>query len=206
MTAPMRPRVSGGLRTALIEAGLRIARSGGPDALGLRAVTRAVGVSPNAAYRHFTDRRDLVMVIAEEAQKLLANAMTARMDTESEGMVRADSLENLRRIGVGYIQFALSEPGWFELAILTHGRSPEDTGSGEATAPPFLLLLRVLDDMVTTGAMDGARRPNAEWVCWSAVHGFAELATRGPLRDQDRQILDVLGEHVVDMVVHGLTS
>lgn len=206
MTAPSRARLTGGLRTAIIEAGLRLARDGGSEALGLRVITRTVGVTPNAAYRHFANRRELVMEIAGEAQKLLAEAMLARMDAGAGRTDPTVSVENLRKIGNGYIQFALSEPGWFELAILTHGRISEDTDYNDALAPPFELLLRVLDDMVAAGALKSARRPNAEWVCWSSVHGFAQLATRGPLRDQDRQVLDVLGEHVVNAVVHGLTA
>ncbi|MGB7867270.1 MAG: TetR family transcriptional regulator, partial [Mycobacterium sp.] len=43
----------GDLRAALIDAGLQLTRAGGPDALTIREATRRVGVSPNAAYRHF---------------------------------------------------------------------------------------------------------------------------------------------------------
>ena len=50
----------GDLRTALIDAGLHLTRTGGPDALTIREATRRVGVSPNAAYRHFADRDALL--------------------------------------------------------------------------------------------------------------------------------------------------
>jgi len=40
---------------SLVAAGLELARTGGPDAVVLRAATRMVGVVPNAAYRPFAD-------------------------------------------------------------------------------------------------------------------------------------------------------
>jgi len=41
-------RARGTVRAALVEAGLELARAGGPDAVVLREVTRMVGVGPNA--------------------------------------------------------------------------------------------------------------------------------------------------------------
>jgi len=45
-----RTRPRGAVRSALVEAGVELARSGGPDAVVLREVTRKVGVVPNAAF------------------------------------------------------------------------------------------------------------------------------------------------------------
>lgn len=50
----------GHLREALVEEGLEMARSGGAEAVVLREATRRAGVSPNAAYRHFTNREALL--------------------------------------------------------------------------------------------------------------------------------------------------
>ena len=46
----------GDLRRALVEAGMELARGGGPEAMLLREATRRVGVAPSAAYRRFADR------------------------------------------------------------------------------------------------------------------------------------------------------
>jgi AcrR family transcriptional regulator len=59
--APPRPSVRRPprqARSALITAGLELARAAGPAAIALREATRRVGVVPNAAYRHFADRAD----------------------------------------------------------------------------------------------------------------------------------------------------
>jgi AcrR family transcriptional regulator len=188
----------------LIEAGLRVARSGGAAALSLRELTRAVGVTPNAAYRHFADRHALVLAIALRAQDLLADAMRERIAAVDPALPPVPaSIARLRAVGVGYIRFARAEPGWFELAFLTHDEGPPVT-TGAQVPPPYQLLLDALGALAATGGLPAQRRPHAEWVCWSAVHGFADLATRGPLRHQAPETVDALAAHVVDTVISGL--
>src|SRR5580692_5660841 len=75
--ARRRPR--GAVRDGLIAAGLELARAGGPDAVVLREATRMVGVVPNAAYRHFADRDELLAAVAVAAMRELADRMAAGM-------------------------------------------------------------------------------------------------------------------------------
>jgi len=62
-----RTRPRGAVRSALVEAGVALARSGGPDAVVLREVTRTVGVVPNAAYRHFASHMELLQAVRSVA-------------------------------------------------------------------------------------------------------------------------------------------
>src|SRR6201998_1498889 len=71
--ARRRPR--GAVRDGLIAAGLELARAGGPDAVVLREAARIVGVVPNAAYRHFADREDLLAAVSTAAMRELAPRM-----------------------------------------------------------------------------------------------------------------------------------
>ncbi len=200
----------GDLPAALVAAGLELARADGPDALGLREVTRAVGVTPNAAYRHFADRAALVLAVAARAQQQVALAMETRMaDADTEPDPRRRALLRLRAVGLAYIDFAVHEPGWFQLAFHTHQQFADSTdpdASGPTGVPPFQLLVAVLDDLVATGILAPERRPNAEWACWAAVHGLSDLATRGPLRDQDPAALEQLAYYVVDCAITGVIT
>jgi Bacterial regulatory proteins, tetR family len=74
-SSPRGPRPRGTVRAALVEAGVQLARSGGPDAVVLREVTRMVGVVPNAAYRHFPDRDALLAAVRDAAIRQLAQRM-----------------------------------------------------------------------------------------------------------------------------------
>src|SRR3954466_234959 len=69
----------GDLRRALLEAGIELARAGGPEAVVLREATRRVGVAPNAAYRHFADRDALLAAVCQAGLRELARRMEAGM-------------------------------------------------------------------------------------------------------------------------------
>lgn len=197
----------GDLRHALIAEGLKLARAGGPAAVTLREATRAVGVSPNAAYRHFADRDGLVRAVAHEAQLALARAIAERVALTPADLPAAEaSIERLRRVGLAYIDFARAERGWFETAFFT-----QDTQANEGivtlddeVVEPFRLLLDTLDAMVDAGALAPERRPFAEWACWSAVHGFADIAVHGPVRWQREPVIDALAAAVVESAITGV--
>ncbi|MFI1797885.1 TetR family transcriptional regulator [Streptomyces sp. NPDC020379] len=54
-------------RQALLEAGLGLLEEQSLSSLGLREVTRVVGVAPAAFYRHFRDMADLGVALVEES-------------------------------------------------------------------------------------------------------------------------------------------
>lgn len=179
----------GNLRAVLVETGLAMARESGPDGVALREVARRVGVSHNAAYRHFADREDLLAEIAGRGMDLLTQAMEARLTMVPAHLDPVDrSLARLRAIGRAYVEFALAEPGLFRTAFssLAHGRPREaevtgDSVVGERAAEPYALLNAVLDEVVDVGYLAAERRPGADVVCWAGVHGFAVLHLDGPL-------------------------
>src|SRR5262245_43805131 len=115
--AQRRPRPRGAVRDGLIAAGLELARAGGPDAVVLREATRMVGVVPNAAYRHFADRDELLAAVCAAALRELADRMAA-------GVARvrgkygdpAAAGRRMRAVGRAYLAFAREEPGLFATA------------------------------------------------------------------------------------------
>lgn len=194
----------GNLREALLETACELARSNGPDGVGLREVARRAGVSHNAAYRHFEDRGALLGAVADVGMEELAASMQARLEkVRTRDSVQA-SLDRLRAIGHAYVDFAIDEWGLFEVAfggfeIDKHeGLPPEGNG-------PFDLLNAVLDECVAAGAIPATNRPGAEVTCWAAVHGFAVLHQRGPLRDTKPADRDALLDLMIDRLEGGLS-
>jgi len=162
-----------------VQAGLELARSGGPDAVVLREVTRMVGVVPNAAYRHFADRDALLAAVRDEAVKELARRMADGMAEVRPGPHTPTGARlRLRAVGQAYLQFARTEPGLFDTAFAAP-EHPGGGGAGEAT--PLGLLQVSLDDLVTAGVLGSPGRPDLEYPIWASVHGLAVLL-RGPLR------------------------
>jgi AcrR family transcriptional regulator len=180
-----RPYHHGNLRAALVEAGLTLARSGGPEAVLLRAVSRDAGVSHNAAYRHFADHDQLLAAVSERCMRELADLMRERMtQVRTRDRVRR-AWDRLNAIGRAYVEFATTEPGWFRTAFAIHG-SPDQAASpptaDEGELGPYELLGACLDELVAVGALPAERRPGAEYAAWSTVHGLSTLLLEGPLR------------------------
>ena len=198
----------GDLRQALLDAGLEMAREGGPDAVVLREATRRAGVSPNAAYRHFADRTELVEAVSDAAQSLAAGAIESEWNAVPATLDPVEIAHaHLRAVGRGYLDFARAEPGLFRAAFtvprdLDSALEPRQAGPGGRTS--FQLLSIALDELVAVGALPPERRPGAEFSAWSAVHGLAMLVLEGPLRNLDPELARSAGGRLIDMVDRGL--
>lgn len=184
----------GALRSALIEAGIALAREGGPDRVVLREAARAAGVSHSAAYRHFTDRTALLAEVSRYARSELAAEMRRRVKRAR------DPRKRLEAVGMAYVDFALAQPGLFRTAFTSHPPTSQavaagggraggggdrgdggDSGERGDAGDPFEILGQVLDQAQAAGLLDPRRRPGAEIGAWSAVHGLASLLLDGPL-------------------------
>ncbi|SAL66512.1 TetR/AcrR family transcriptional regulator [Caballeronia telluris] len=210
MTKP-KPRTTyrhGDLRRALLNAGIELARDGGPDAVVLREATRRAGVVPNAAYRHFASRHELLAAVRAAALSAVAMAMEAELAALPKKRRRADAARaSLRAVGTGYLRFAQTETGLFRTAFVapkSDWESHDPDSAGKSGLDPFQLLSAALDRMVESEVLPAARRPDAEYLAWSAVHGFALLLIEGPLQRLDRRAAEALGERLLDMVEKGI--
>src|ERR1700749_2586387 len=58
--AAPKPYPHGDLRRVLIDAALKLAEEGGPEAVSVREAARRAGVSPGAPFRHFESRGALM--------------------------------------------------------------------------------------------------------------------------------------------------
>lgn len=198
----------GDLRNALLEAGLELARQGGPEAVVLRATTRQAGVVPNAAYRHFADRGALLHAVSQAAMAQVARTMEAEQAAlpPTEDPVDA-ARARFRAVGTGYLRFAQEEPGLFRTAFHVPGdmaHAAADTAAGPGGKTPFELLGTALDGLVENGLLPEDRRPGAEFLAWSAVHGIAVLLIDGPLRGLHPTQAHEAGQHVIDMIERGI--
>jgi len=145
-----------------------------------------VGVVPNAAYRHFADRDELLAAVCTAAMRELAARMAAGV-----GRVRgkhgdaAAARRRLRAVGQAYLQFAREEPGLFATAFALPHQHPYNATGGEPGQGPMPLdqLRAVLDELADAGVITRRRRAGMEYPIWSTVHGLAVLTGAGPLRD-----------------------
>jgi AcrR family transcriptional regulator len=197
----------GDLRNALLTAGIEMARIGGPNTVILRKATRQAGVSPNAAYRHFANQAELLDAVRSACFSQLAAAIEDEMKKCRPGRdPQAFARKSLRAVGMGYLGFAMREPGMFRTAFsvppAVYERNPANTASMGLN--PFQLLSLALDRMQESGLLSKKNRKDAEYLAWSTVHGLALLVLEGPLRQMPPAMVLALGERLVLMVERGL--
>ncbi|GAA1905249.1 TetR/AcrR family transcriptional regulator [Nocardioides lentus] len=195
----------GNLRAALVEAAVAVARESGPEGLAVRDLARRVGVSHNAAYRHFSDRDALVAEVAAVGLAELTSAMhrrIARVPPEDADDPTRPARSRLSECGRGYVDFALAEPGLFRVVFAAYPQAPsvEELPARADADDPFTVLNALLDDLVAVGFLAPAARAGAEITCWSAVHGFAVLHSEGPLRQLDGAARTAMLDVVLDTI------
>ncbi len=192
----------------MVDAGIELARSGGADAVVLREVTRRAGVVPNAAYRHFANRHELLQAVRSAALSALAVAMETELARVQCSRNAADyARASLRAIGIGYLRFAREETGLYRTAWAIPDAAPgtaDPAKAGNSGLNPFQLLNVALDRLVEAGVLPAERRPGAEYLAWAAVRGLAMLTIDGPLRRLSRKQTEEIGQRLLDMVEKGL--
>lgn len=174
----------GDLRNALVLTAVRLIEANGVEEFSLRGTAREVGVSANAAYRHFSDKSALLAAVAEDGFTQLAQRMRRAMGATRTGANPAElAVNRFKSTGRAYVQFALDHPELFEVMFGSGGAaSVVSDGSDDDATGPYGLLGSALDDLVAHGVLDPARRPGAELKAWVTVHGFARLCLDGAVR------------------------
>ncbi|MFE9398840.1 TetR family transcriptional regulator [Streptomyces flavidovirens] len=82
-------------RKALMDAALVLLEDQSLSSLGLREVTRAVGVAPTAFYRHFRDTADLGVALVDEALGSLHAVIRATLAATGDSAGRIDGTVGL---------------------------------------------------------------------------------------------------------------
>ena len=143
-----RPFHHGDLRNALILAAKEMIERDGAEAFALREAARNVGVSANAAYRHFKDKDELLSAVASSG---FAEFAAQREEARSRAL--PDAWSQLIAGGKVYVQFAEARPRLFDLMF-------GPLGLGGSTAPrsrkAYAQLSEALDNLVD--AISNARR------------------------------------------------
>ncbi len=138
---------------------------GGAHAVGLREAARRIGVSPTAAYRHFSSKEDLLASVAAEGFRELS----AALDRAMQGP------DHLLGLGLAYVEFALQKRGLFRLMfgplLAERGKYPR---LKEAASDAFRTLQ-------AAQAADGRHQDDEQdaMAAWSLIHGLSSLFIDG---------------------------
>jgi AcrR family transcriptional regulator len=168
---PLNTYHHGDLRDALVQAALREAEQGGPEAISLKALAKELGVSQPAPYRHFADREALLAAVTAEAFRQFSAVLRTSIDKPSKQ-------SKLSRIARATLDFGLRRNGIYRLMFASRTMAGVSEGSElhQAAMETFGLVLEALGPPVA-----GFLRERHALSFWAAAHGVVMLAEQGIL-------------------------
>ena len=161
-------------RTAILAAGMRLLEKGGLEAVTMRRVAGAVGVTAMAIYHHFSNRDALLRALADVEVDRIAAIFDARP-------ARGPPVRRLRRMAESYVDYAFARPRLFAFLFLQDRpdvrRFPADFRDRQSP------MLNRVADTVAEAMLAGALRKGDFWEVavdlWAFVHGHVALYRGG---------------------------
>ena len=194
----------GDLPNALVAAALRRVEAQGGEGFSLREAARDVGVSANAAYRHFEHKDALLAAVATVGFEALSAAMRRALDSPPPGRSAGEAA--LLAVGQAYVAFALARPHLFRLMFTDRGTSCLRVEAAMQGPPPGVLLRQALDVLAAEGRVAADRRATDALDAWVVAHGFAMLALNGPPALRDETTRDRALGAALDPLLAGLRT
>ena len=189
------------LRDEILEAAEELLlRNADEEAVSIRAVAEAVGVTPPSIYLHFADKNELLFAVCErhfDALDRVIQAAGGRAD---------DPLESLFLRGRAYIRFGLEHPEHYR--ILFMGKAASLPAGFEEMRlrrmAAFDHLVEAVERCMEAGAI-ARRDPFLTAIgLWAAGHGLTSLLISKPSFTWPD--LDVLIDHVLRVQIYGLAA
>ncbi|ENV93006.1 nucleoid occlusion factor SlmA [Acinetobacter calcoaceticus] len=184
----------GNLREALLINGLQLLESSQGVDFSMRELTRMIGVSPNAVYRHFANKEELLTALAIYGFEQLIEAQAHAIHnatTPKDGFLNS---------GKEYIYFAIKNPSLFRLMYSQFTVAQDDeklksmtnlfyTGMVYAAATAF------------DAPVDAAQSQTMARLAWGMVHGLSYLIIDGQFSHLNNEELDLMINNVLKTAI-----
>jgi AcrR family transcriptional regulator len=201
-----RPYHHGDLRRAIVRAALEILCETQSLEFSLRELARRAGVSHNAPYKHFADKRELLAAVSAAGFEML----TKRMAGDIAG--RVDAREQLFAMLRAYIAHGVENPALYSLMFggylsgPDHVRPAIELAEAEKTK-------HLLAGVIVAGGLGRAiphtsrnerKIAGAILACWSLVHGLTLLLADGLVGPREKS--GALADRLVQGLLDGLAT
>jgi AcrR family transcriptional regulator len=199
---PRRGYHHGDLKNALRASAAMLLAQRGAEAVSLREISQAAGVSHAAAYRHYADKQALLVDLAQAGFSELAEINRAAV-----AATRGGPLEQLKACGRAYVEFGVQRP---HLLQLMFGGVIADWDAHAPLVQAARELAETLASIVTRGQASGDIRSgevgDLTLTAWSLVHGLALLllGRRIPGAKVDAAFVKRAADHCTTLLIEGL--
>jgi AcrR family transcriptional regulator len=201
-----RPYHHGDLPRAFVKAALDILSETQSLEFSLRELARRAGVSHNAPYKHFADRRELLAAVSAAGFAML----TKRMAREIAGL--SNAREQLFAMLRAYVDHGVENPALYSLMFggflsgPDHGRPAIELAEAEKTKALLaeVIIAGGLGRAIPNNAPNERKIAGAILACWSLVHGLTLLLADGLVGPKKKA--GALGDRLVQGMLDGFAA
>lgn len=177
-----KPYHHGALRQTLINEALQALERDGLDRLSVRGLAAGAGVSKTAPYRHFADKRTLLVALAADGFRQLAELLEKALAASAgPASVGGRATDGIRALFDAYLQFARSRPALYQLMLSRLGFSLHSESCRINSERAFGCLVQAVKDAQARGWKSGLDLMGLVLSLWAEVHGWAGLMIDGLL-------------------------
>lgn len=187
------------LRDEILDAtSMLLMKTGDREAVSIRSVADAVGVTPPSIYLHFADKADLIHAVCERHFRVLDQLI------EEAVAGTDDPMEQLRRRGRAYVRFGLEHPEQYRILFMSRQEPVDAPPEHLLKASGFNALMENVGRAVEAGAIGPVDPLLAATGLWTVVHGITSLAISMPHFPVVG--LDTLVDHLLEVHGRGLRA
>jgi AcrR family transcriptional regulator len=176
----VRPRARKGdgdlLREEILEAAERLLlETGSEEAVSIRAVAEASGVTPPSIYRHFPDKTHLIFEVCARQFE----AFDAALIEAVEGL--EDPIDAMYACGRAYVRFGMEHPEHYRIMFMLPDRSTPEKWDDVLATGSFAVLMDRIAQMTELGVLPaGTDTLHQALHVWSNIHGLTSLLVARP--------------------------
>ena len=201
-----RPYHHGDLRRAIVNAALEILHETQSLEFSLRELARRAGVSHNAPYKHFADKRELLAAVSAAGFETLTNRMAREMEK------LGDPRERLFAMLRAYIDHGVENPALYSLMFGGYLGGPDrnrpaiELAEAEKTKSLLagVIVAGGLGRAIPETARNERKIAGAILACWSLVHGLTLLLADGLVGPKKKS--GALADRLVQGLLDGLAA
>lgn len=189
----------GNLKSVLLDTAMGLLEEQAIEDISMKQLSELVGVSHNAPYRHFKNKKALEASMAERGFNMLTEQLQQAGSNQDQALIARFS-----DMGKAYIDFGLKNPDLYRLMYgntdLSPKSFPELTLAIQDTRKQLLdMIARCQEEGVIK---KGKKRLQAMTV-WASVHGLTMLMIDGQLPTKE---LDEMLEVSTQTLLNGLQN
>jgi len=193
------PYHHGNLKEELIQESLKMVESSGLSSITLRELTKRLGTSRTALYRHYSSKEELLKAVIQAGFDKLDTAMFSNLNKE------LGVKEKIYTLGKDYLNFAIENPNLYRM-IFGHevGEQREESCdiNQRDDAPGFHSLVDIIVDAQKKDIIKKEDAFMQATVMWAMLHGLANLLIDGHVHIAEN--IDALYELSFKTLINGI--